>query len=351
MFSQRFIVLVRTIAFATTHAVCACLPAQNEPENPYRTLPQPSRIADRVPAKRPAQRNATIHWQRVPLRDAIGRIHNLFDEFIFLDRRVDPSARVSLDTEAGSAEEVITAIATDRELSSLRMGRLIYLGPSRAADQLRAVLTARSQDVRRLPDLRASLNSQQSTTWPRLSEPRRIIASLIEKQGWRIANPEKIPHDLWAAGELPEMKFAEQLTVLLIGFDLTFKFLPNERLIEVITLNSATSEAKAPTPANHPVQRKNAASKKGEQHVYTLRVQEQPVRTVLQKLSTTLHWPIQIDEETIRAAGGSLDKRVSFSVENADREHLLEALLSPAGLDYRIEDDKVRIIPRRYDEK
>jgi len=42
---------------------------------------------------------------------------------------------------------------------------------------------------------------------------------------------------------------------------------------------------------------------------------------------------------------------VSFFVENADREHLLEALLSPAGLDYQIEGDVVRIIPQRYANK
>src|SRR5205807_3738633 len=94
---------------------------------------------------------ATIHWQRVPLRDALGRLHILFDEFVFVDRRVDPSARVSLDIEASSAEEVISAIATDRELSSTRIGKLIYLGPNGAADQLRAVSAARSQDVTRLP--------------------------------------------------------------------------------------------------------------------------------------------------------------------------------------------------------
>ena len=53
-------------------------------------------------------------------------------------------------------------------------------------------------------------------------------------------------------------------------------------------------------------------------------------------------WAIQIDEDAIRAAGKSLDKRVSFSVENADQEHLLEALLTPAGLDYQMEGEQVR---------
>jgi hypothetical protein len=85
--------------------------------------------------------------------------------------------------------------------------------------------------------------------------------------------------------------------------------------------------------------------------VYTLRVQEQPVGTVLQELSKRLHWAIQIDEESIRKAGKSLDKRVSFSVENAGQEHLLEALLRPAGLDFRLEGERVRIIAGRYEKE
>jgi len=64
-------------------------------------------------------------------------------------------------------------------------------------------------------------------------------------------------------------------------------------------------------------------------------------------LAIRLHWAIQIDEVAIRAAGISLDQRVSFSVENADQDKLLDALLTPAGLDYRVEGEKVRIIPRR----
>ncbi len=81
-----------------------------------------------------------------------------------------------------------------------------------------------------------------------------------------------------------------------------------------------------------------------------MRVQEQPVQAVLRAFSQRLHWAIQIDEDSIRAAGKSLDKRVSFSVENADQEHLLDALLKPAGLDYRLEEGRVRIIARRYNE-
>ena len=185
-----------------------------------------------------------------------------------------------------------------------------------------------------------------------MSEPRRLIASIVEQRGWRLANADAIPHDLWSAGELPEMTLAEQLTVLLIGFDLTFELRPNDRSIEVVPLKGVSKPPGGGAALKRSVGPLNSAhAKKDGKHVYTLRVQEQPVGAVIQELSKRLHWAIQIDEESIRTAGKSLDKRVSFSVENADQEHLLEALLRPAGLDYRLEGERVRIIVGRYEKE
>jgi hypothetical protein len=80
--------------------------------------------------------------------------------------------------------------------------------------------------------------------------------------------------------------------------------------------------------------------------LYTLRVQEKPVDAVLRELDQRLNWNIEIDEASIRAAGRSLDARVSFSVEDAEQDELLEALLKPAGLDFRRDGERLRIIPR-----
>jgi hypothetical protein len=83
--------------------------------------------------------------------------------------------------------------------------------------------------------------------------------------------------------------------------------------------------------------------------VYTLRVQEQPVGAVLQQMAAKLDWSVEIDHESIRAAGLSLEKRVSFSVENSDADELLNAVLQPAGLDYRRDGERLRIVPRGSD--
>jgi type II secretory pathway component GspD/PulD (secretin) len=82
-------------------------------------------------------------------------------------------------------------------------------------------------------------------------------------------------------------------------------------------------------------------------HLYTLRVVEQPVRAVLQEFSQRLGWQIEIDEQTIRAAGRSVEKRVSFAVEKVGQDELLEALLRPAGLGFVREGERIKIVPRQ----
>jgi hypothetical protein len=53
-----------------------------------------------------------------------------------------------------------------------------------------------------------------------------------------------------------------------------------------------------------------------------------------------------VDEAAIRRSGRSLDRRVSFAVENVELDELLEALLQPAGLAFERDGTRVRIGPR-----
>jgi hypothetical protein len=343
--------LPRTIRIVAVLGACLfCAPEWGQ------ISPVKSRLSyepEGTPRRHRERRSASIHWQQVPLRDAIARLKPLFDETVFVDRRVDPSLRVTLDIDAASAEAVVTAIATAHELGVGRLGRLVYVGPRPTAEQLRAVAEQRGRDVATLPaGLRTSLAGRRILAWPRLAEPRQLVTSIAEQYGWRVVAAERIPHDLWAAGELPELNAAEQLTVFLAGFDLTFELKPDERTISIVPLAVsdemvATQSKRQAESAKTPAPRRP----RGKRQVYTLRVQEKPVGAVLRELSQRLKWAIQIDDDAIRAAGRSLEHRVSFAVENADQEQLLEALLKPAGLEYRVDGNQVWVTSSRYADK
>jgi hypothetical protein len=333
-------------------------------------------------------RTASVHWDQVPLRDAMARASNVFRESAFIDRRVDPTQRVSLHTEGASFDELLQTLAASLSLGSSRLGDLRYLGPLAAAEQLRTVAAVRGDEASKLPAaLQTSLGRAERLTWPRLTEPRALVAAFAQQRGWRIAQGERIPHDLWPANSLPALSAVEQLTVLLIGFDLTFKANPGTRTLDIVPLEPVTIQRRYPLSARqrnqlHLLQGSDANAVRVEgrwlvvegrieeyervlallgerpspqpakqpikptKQVYTLRVQEQPVGIVLKQLTERLGWAIEIDETAIRAADLSLDTRVSFAVENSSQDVLLDAVLHPAGLDYRREVERIRIVPR-----
>lgn len=317
------------------------------PTRPPRALASESDSAPRSP-----RATATIHWRRVTLREAVERLKALFHDPILVDRRVDPYLRVDLDVSATSTEQVLRALAPQHELGVTRLRRLVYLGPASSAQQLPSLVAQQSQRIARLPrEVRALFVRRQPLRWQRLSEPRQLIESIVEASGGHILNAERVPFDLWDANELAELSLAESLAVLLIGFDLSFELHAEERSVEITPLIKQANHTTAPLPATKP--RGNGGPRSnpdaaGTRQVYTLRVQEKPVGAVLRELASRLNWSLQIDEEAIRAAGKSLDTRVSFAVENADRERLLDALLTPAGLECLVNGNTIRVVPRRY---
>jgi hypothetical protein len=336
-----------------------------------------------------AQRQASVHWQHVPLHNAITRLKTVFGETVFVDRRVDPGRRVTLDVDAAAVDDVMRTLADVLSLGVSRLGELRYLGPLQSAEQLRTIAAVRGEEIARLPAIeRTALERKQRMSWRRLAEPRTLAVSLAQQRGWRIVRAERIPHDLWAAGELPALSATEQLTVLLTGFDLTFKINALERALEIVPLEPVTIRREYPLPSRSPdttllrQELQSTASHRMEatrlivdarveQHErlaelfagrtvprrlrrpaeesaqrYTLRVQEQSLRAVLQQLADRLEWTIEFDEAAIRAAGRSIDTRVSFSVENGSEDELLNAVLSPAGLHYRRDGERLIIVPR-----
>jgi len=292
-------------------------------------------------------RTATIHWQSVPLRDAIGRLQKLFGESTFLDRRVDPSKRVSLDIVASSVEQVLTPIAAEHGWGVSRLGEVVYLGPVGAARQLEGVAAARREDVAKLSrSQRAIFERKRALSWPRLTEPRTLVVELIEKNGWRVADAERIPHDLWTAGRLSELTLADQLTLLLIGFDITYKIQPTSRTVQIVPFDKTARVARVESSPSRPAPPLREPSRGETKQVYSLRVAEKPVGAVARELGKQLHWQIEFDEAAIRAAGLSLDARVSFAVENVERDELLDAVLRPAGLTFRRDGERITVVPR-----
>ena len=95
----------------------------------------------------------------------MARLRPLFDQTVFVDRRVDPEARVTLDIEASSAEQVLHALASEHQFGVGRLGRVIYLGPAAAATQLQPTGDARAIRTSRVCQSNCGRGSRGDRAW------------------------------------------------------------------------------------------------------------------------------------------------------------------------------------------
>ena len=164
-------VALRTCRLRNTAAVCAALVAIGVSLSDRLSDVASAQSARERPLQRKqVQRSASIQWERVPLRDAVARVAKLFDETVFIDRRVDPDLRVTLELEATSIDDVLKSIVEAQSLGMSRLGSARYLGPRDAAEHLRTVSVVRGEEIARLNRAeRAELERKQRLNWPRLS--------------------------------------------------------------------------------------------------------------------------------------------------------------------------------------
>ena len=185
-----------------------------------------------------------VVWRDVPLSQAAQSLDESCGMVVWIDRRLDPTTRIH-STTASPQPSASTSLALSAETngwSFARYGKLIYLGPPAASDQLRGLLANRLEEVAALPlRRRREFTRRAALQWPRLTEPRRLIVSLLEERGFSITGKALIPHDRWGKKRLPAMPLAEQLTLLLFGFDLDWRPTEDGRGVVI-------RQAEAPTP-------------------------------------------------------------------------------------------------------
>lgn len=340
-------------------------------------------------------RTITLHWDQVPLSEAVERLARALQHPIFVDRRVDPTRRVSFSARDQSPDVVLENLAAELSLGVSQLDSVGYLGPAETASQLRTLAALRREEIKRLPPSeRKVLLARQGRSWPRLAEPREMIVEWLQSDGWSVRHAERIPYDLWPAGQLPPLSLADQLTLVLAGFDRSFAPVAGQQAIEIRPIVAPVTLTKSyrvragrmpeldwlkkelpdadlqihgsqlhvagraedherlmellgrqPSHSKRTGPSRNASGQSTEQR-YTLRVDQQPVGAVLKQLGKQLSLNVQIDQASIAAAGLSLDKRVSFAVQDVSLDGLLDALLKPAGLAYELDGQEVTITPR-----
>ncbi len=328
-------------------------------------------------------------WSEMPLRDALRGLSRDQRVAILIDRRVDPGQKLKLELDGEPLRAAFLEIARDRKLGLSMFGPVAFFGPPEVSSRLRTIAALRREAVQKLPApvVRRFLQ-KRAWKWDDLAEPRELLAQLAKENGIRIEGLDRVPHDLWAAADLPPLSLIDRLTLVAVQFNVTFEVSPDGNTVRLVPLPAEvalvrsypggadpTARAKkygelAPnaqikvvgetiyvkglvedhgritSPPRQPVHPRITAADEGfARKRFTVNVESQPIGPLLEQLAKKLKLDLRIDREALEQAGVSLDQRVSFSVQGATIDRLLREMLKSCPLKYHRRDRVLEIGP------
>ena len=338
-------------------------------------------------AERRSKGQVTATWQRQALGKALTRLAASQEIPLWLDRRVDPQQTIDSQFTDFSVEKVLDELAKKKGLSWVWLGELVYIGPVGAAGELPPLIQQAHNSIGEIPAGEQQRWLQAGPRrWPRLSQPRALVRDLAGELGVELVGDEQITHDLWPARELPPMATIDRLVLILAGFDLTCRLdvtgktcqiVPIQRPLEIerhfrlptkhasmirqiqqrfpsvrVRIDGKSlavtgqwsdqekiAEILADTPHRPPAR---TAQRKTRQSL-SLTVKDQPVRVVIDHLARQLRLEVDWSKSLLTLNPTISERRVSCEVEGADLDELLGQILSPAGLSFEREGQRIKI--------
>lgn len=334
---------------------------------------------------------ATVLWADSPLREYLLGFGRTQRVAILLDRRADPDQKLELAVREEPVLTVIQAAATSRNLRASVLRNVVYVGPAASAERIRTVAELRRQEIDALgAAMSRKFAKQAPIAWQDLDSPRHLLEQLADQNGLVIVNPDQLPHDLWAAGDLPPLSLIERLTLILHQFDLTFQMAADGRRLaigpvpqDVAVVRDYPGGSKPETlvekwrdraprcefriagnrvyvrgliedhetiealrvsggkPTGGP--RGDRKSAQPVEQAFTADVPNRPLGSVLAHFAEQLGLELQIDHASLETAGVSLDQLISLRVERASFDELFQAVLAPVGCTHQRQGNVLRI--------
>lgn len=326
-------------------------------------------------------------WKQVPLKLVVADLARVHRIFLLLDRRVDLDQQLDYTAPNGSLEVTLRGIADHLKLGIAIGNGWVYIGPSDAAKKIRTLcaMCEVAAEAELPKELRTQWQRRSVHVWQTPKPPRELAENLVEKLG-QITNLEAIVHDLWEPRHWPTMPAIEQLSLLLVQFDLTWTWEENGQKLKLVPLPQEVYVTKQYTVAD-PEQfaaklrgfnlaakvessdrvfkitgtaedqqiaadlaagkqaRKVAVNTNPDLKRYTLKV-NLPVQKLLQALAPKLELQVEFDEAAIQKANISLDREIQLDVNQVTQDELLTKVVGPAGLKYEIHGKKLLISPK-----
>ncbi len=304
----------------------------------------------------PVDQPVRATFQQLPLRTLLERLQAATGVPLILDRRLDPTRRVSLDCRGERLDAILGRLAaeTGTEVAVLRGSA--WLVPTGEAGHITAADELLQERLRQLPPtVRRRLERAAPWSWPAGATPAGLLGELCEGAATSglplpaAGLTEAIPHDHLAASSLLPLMLAERFDLVAMQYGLRVDWQMAERnrarlegrLVPLpagdagrparpttTTTTTASARPRQPgTPGKRPAD--------GASSRYTLRVAA-PFEELLTAVAKQLDLEPRIDRATLRRRGVDSREIVRLEVADVDRDGLLDAIVAPLGLTWAI---------------
>ncbi len=335
--------------------------------------------------QRQLQSSVSFTWHHRKFREGLDQLSQLESTAIFFDRRLDPGVPISIDVADLPLQQALQRIARKGGGGIGIVGDVVYIGPLLASTRIATLVEMRNQQIRQLPKpTQRRLLKKRALQWPALTEPRLLLARIATGYGMSVPNIQAVPHDLWASNDLPPLDFAEQVTLVLAGFNANFRIhksakqillsrFPRAVAIErrytdddpdalaakyekqfpqaFISVDEDTHEVIVKTiiedhktieAAGKVARAAKRSPKKSDPDLqrHTLTVKDRPAGPLLTLLGKKLSVDITMDSNIPRE---QLDQRVSISVREVTTSELLTAVATQAGWEITFDDGQATV--------
>ncbi len=338
----------------------------------------------------------SVAWQAQNLRSGLRGLANSKRVSILIDRRIDPSTELSLQLRNVPLRDLLENVADELTLGVSRLESAVMIGPVATARRLRTDIEVTSSQLVRHPDKSRAgqLLERQSLVWSDLTSPRELLDTICQRYQLQIANPDRVPHDLWAAGALPSSNASEMLLVVLTQFDLGFEWSADLNAVRLVDLTEAPTierqftlrrgasasvlddlrqalpdltievrgrrvtarglfeQVEQVQAALQPDRDQPGNKPKGPKVVtFTFEIRNAPLKDVMSRLEQQGGYKFEYNAEQFSKAGIRLEQPVSLKMKDASADELFTAMFDPVGLRHEIDGSTVRVrIKDRTDE-
>ena len=258
-------------------------------------------------------------------------------------------------------------------------------------DQSASLLALRADLRRQVSELPASLRrdflDSAPVSWERLSQPNNLLRQWLQPVSENLAGLDSLPHDVWDAGQLPDLPLVDRLLLLAFGFQQHLQIvaddgsvtlslveaqgeLPLECLIDSDDWQTKLQQREADWQASWPnVAMKNqrrqwiltgplkdvrgvlqvalqdapapAAAVDLSRQRFELNVENQMAGSILKTIAVQTKLELTMDPTTLPA----LQKRIDLRVKDLPLDDLLKEVASRVNVRVVREENAIRVFP------